>query len=536
MKALVRVPLLVSLVALATISDKMAAQNPAESASRSSASAAAEVSTESSTEASTAASPESSTAASSESSTAGSAKALADVTSSGGADAAARGYSLLVNGGYVGCGIPLDLLKRSAQRGTLLPPRLLALVMPLAGDTVFKPAGIPGRNADNQNIAPHYNVFDTPRGIKAVNSNCLSCHGENLNGTFVVGLGNRTRDFTQDSRSLAEALPGLARTEAERQEAGLVARGMAAVAPYIQTRTVGVNPAVNLTYALFSHRRVEDFRWSEMPTLEPPDREFPPVDVPPWWHLKEKKAMFHNGEFTTQMHRVMALASTLCVEDADSMRQLDEPFRDVEQFIMTVPGPRYPLAIDPVLARQGQEVFEDNCARCHGELDDKGRVQYEPSIVPIDTLGTDPELMRQQTGPEHERFRRWGEESFVQLYGQRLQVTLNQGYIVPPLTGVWATAPYLHNGSVPSVEAVLNSKMRPRYWQKLGIFEKTDYDTARMSVRFRARMSGQALAEPLTRRFIYDTTLKGYGNQGHTYGDRLTQPERLAVMEFLKTL
>lgn len=57
-----------------------------------------------------------------------------------------------------------------------------------------------------------------------------------------------------------------------------------------------------------------------------------------------------------------------------------------------------------------------------------------------------------------------------------------------------------------------------------------------MSVRHRERMVGQALAEPLTRRFVYDTTLKGHGNQGHTYGDGLTQPERLALLEFLKTM
>lgn len=450
--------------------------------------------------------------------------------------AAERGYRLLVNGDYIGCGIPLDLLKRSAQKSTLMPPRLLALLMPLAGDTVFRPSGIPGRNADNEGIAPHYNVFDTARGLKAVNSNCLSCHGENLNGSFVVGLGNRTRDFTQDARKLSDALPTLAQTDAERRELALLQRGMAAVAPYIQTRTVGVNPAVNLTYALFAHRRVEDFGWSDTPTMEPPGREFPPVDVPAWWLLKEKKAMFLNGEFTSQQHRVMALASALCIENADDMRRLDAPFRDVEQFILTLESPRYPLPIDQGLAKQGLEVFEETCARCHGEVDAAGRVQYEPSFVPIETLGTDPELMRQQTGPEHERFRRWGEDSFVNLYGEALKVTLNQGYMVPPLTGVWATAPYLHNGSVPGLEAVLNSRERPKYWQKLGIFEKTDYDAKRMSVRHRERVVGQALAEPLTRRFVYDTTLKGHGNQGHTYGDGLTQPERLALLEFLKTL
>jgi hypothetical protein len=42
-----------------------------------------------------------------------------------------------------------------------------------------------------------------------------------------------------------------------------------------------------------------------------------------------------------------------------------------------------------------------------------------------------------------------------------------KGYIAPPLDGIWITAPYLHNGSVPALEAVLNSKLRPAYCQEV---------------------------------------------------------------------
>jgi cytochrome c peroxidase len=38
---------------------------------------------------------------------------------------------------------------------------------------------------------------------------------------------------------------------------------------------------------------------------------------------------------------------------------------------------------------------------------------------------------------------------------------------VPPLDGIFATAPYLHSGSVPTVELVLNSKARPKYWKRV---------------------------------------------------------------------
>ena len=38
------------------------------------------------------------------------------------------------------------------------------------------------------------------------------------------------------------------------------------------------------------------------------------------------------------------------------------------------------------------------------------------------------------------------------------------------------------------------------------------------------------------RKLIYDTTQPGYGNGGHTFGDRLSAAERVAVIEYLKTL
>ena len=40
------------------------------------------------------------------------------------------------------------------------------------------------------------------------------------------------------------------------------------------------------------------------------------------------------------------------------------------------------------------------------------------------------------------------------------------GYVAPPLDGVWITAPYFHNGSVPTIEAVLNSKFVPIFGQE----------------------------------------------------------------------
>jgi hypothetical protein len=107
--------------------------------------------------------------------------------------------------------------------------------------------------------------------------------------------------------------------------------------------------------------------------------------------------------------------------------------------------------------------------------------------------------------------------------------------VAPPLDGIWATAPYLHNGSVPTMAALLDSSTRPRYFTRS--FDSKDYDPVALGWRFSVVDHGQS-AEPSASKavLIYDTTLIGYSNSGHTFGDVLSPPQRLAVIEYLKTL
>src|SRR3569623_2032001 len=110
------------------------------------------------------------------------------------------------------------------------------------------------------------------------------------------------------------------------------------------------------------------------------------------------------------------------------------------------------------------------------------------------------------------------------------------GYVAPPLDGIWATAPFFHNGSVPTIEAVLDSSKRPTYWVRTS-YDSTDYDPVAVGWNFTAITHGQAMEPTETARVkIYDTTLDGYHNTGHPNGDALTTDERQAVIEYLKTL
>lgn len=115
------------------------------------------------------------------------------------------------------------------------------------------------------------------------------------------------------------------------------------------------------------------------------------------------------------------------------------------------------------------------------------------------------------------------------------KLTPKYGYNAPPLDGIWATAPYLHNGSIPTLEGVIDSTKRPKFWT--WSFDSKDYDVARMGLPFEAVDHGQAKEwVPWRVGKLYDTTLEGHSNAGHTYGDNLTSDDRAALLEYMKTL
>ncbi|MEE9374107.1 MAG: hypothetical protein V3V00_13730, partial [Saprospiraceae bacterium] len=93
--------------------------------------------------------------------------------------------------------------------------------------------------------------------------------------------------------------------------------------------------------------------------------------------------------------------------------------------------------------------------------------------------------------------------------------------------GVWATAPYLHNGSVPTIKLLLDSPSRPKFWKKSNGSKGYDYEFLGWKYEENDHKENKN---------TYDTTLEGYGNQGHYFGDKLSVGERMAIIEYLKTL
>ena len=210
-------------------------------------------------------------------------------------------------------------------------------------------------------------------------------------------------------------------------------------------------------------------------------------------------------------------------------------FADILAYFKSLRAPKYPFEIQGALVTQGETLFVDHCARCHGTYGEKWT--YPNKIVAIDEIGTDPKRYHGIT----EKFGRYYAKSwFAQPEfngkGPAYPPIPTDGYQAPPLDGLWATAPYFHNGSAPTVSHVLNSKARPARFTRSYKTGADDYDPVKLGWKYREVGPADLTLPPRERRKVYDTTQPGRGNGGHTYGDDLTEEQRAAVIEYLKTL
>jgi mono/diheme cytochrome c family protein len=293
--------------------------------------------------------------------------------------------------------------------------------------------------------------------------------------------------------------------------------------------TIGQNPADDVTVVLEAYKDPNTLAWLDAPGLPLPPSTSLPVDVPLWWRMAKQHAMFYNAEGRGDHSRYMMLASMLCTDSVAEAAGIWSYFADIEAYITSITPPPFPFSVDAALAAQGATVFASNCSSCHGSYEAAGA--YPNLVIPTKEVGTDP-LLAQGTAYFSTPYQSWFEASF---YGQTAKVKPEDGYYAPPLDGIWATAPYLHNGSVPTLAALLDSQTRPKYWTRS--FDSNDYDPSALGWRYTALDHGQT-SEPdaATRARIYDTTLYGSSSGGHTYGDGLSAPDRRAVIEYLKTL
>jgi hypothetical protein len=195
--------------------------------------------------------------------------------------------------------------------------------------------------------------------------------------------------------------------------------------------------------------------------------------------------------------------------------------------------PSFPGAIDSARMRAGATVFSARCARCHGTYGEgapRRLTSFPNRLVEGSAIGTDST--------------RWAMVDSTMLarlatnaYGRHMTSMRTGGYVPPILSGVWATAPYLHNGSVPTIWQLLTPSERPVRFLSGG----HELDFTQLGIAGAPWTDGvyryPAGYVPWSIPELVDTQRPGMSNRGHERQvSGLTREEKLAVIEYLKTL
>lgn len=185
-----------------------------------------------------------------------------------------------------------------------------------------------------------------------------------------------------------------------------------------------------------------------------------------------------------------------------------------------LPPPPSPHRPDPSAVGRGEAVFRQHCAECHAP--DGPRTL---TVIPQKEVGTDIHRLHMWTEAARDTYNaydegyRWNFSSFRKT----------DGYIAEPLRGAWLTAPYLHNGSVPTLRDLLEPP------DKRPVLFMRGLDTIDAK-------NGGFVAPPCDPRerpkagFCFDTRIAGNSNRGHVYGTALSAAEKDDLLAYLLTL
>jgi Cytochrome c len=292
-----------------------------------------------------------------------------------------------------------------------------------------------------------------------------------------------------------------------------------------------------------------------------------PVSFPALWDTPYFDWVLYNNSVRQPLARnvVEALGvgapidlSTLNASELEHHVRMDN-LVDIQLWLQDLKSPKWPEPvlgeIDRELADRGAEVYGANCAGCHQVID---RATHNASCAartvltipsyPIAAVGTDPRqavnfatreiTLGQQTQP----LGAWVKLVTDKVVGQYTADPKNAAraelincdlsndfqvireYRARPLNGMWATAPYLHNGSVPDmVELLKPAAARPTTFY-VGNWE---FDPERLGFEWQS---------PFAEGFKFDTSITGNSNAGHEHGTQLSAEDQRALIEYLKTL
>jgi hypothetical protein len=261
--------------------------------------------------------------------------------------------------------------------------------------------------------------------------------------------------------------------------------------------------------------RTDTFNTTKLAVLKmPDDGSIGTTDLPQTWNQGRRRDMWLHWDGNNNSIEQRNFAAAMAI-GATPFSVRPSSFKRVTDFLWKLEPAKFPAPIDAAKATHGAEVFTQQCASCHswkskmlGEVNEK-----------VD-VGTDKHRLHSFTQGLVDSFHQIAESPFRFTAYRK-----TQAYSNIPLDGIWARGPYLHHGAVPSLWDLLQTPdKRPKVFYR-GYNVLDPVKVGFVSEGPDAAKNG----------FLYDTTLAGNSNEGHVYGTQLSDADKWALIEFLKT-
>jgi hypothetical protein len=386
-------------------------------------------------------------------------------------------------------------------------------------------------------------------GIDQVGLNCAVCHTGTVRETptsaprIVLGMPANRLDLqafvkfvlacSLDNRLTAEAIKGRlpkkggpSLFERALLEFGLVER-LKDTTLNLQNR---IAPVLADTVPTWGRGRVDtfnpyksvQFNW-DLGKL-PPSELIGASDFPSIWNQKPREGMhLHwDGDNDSVDERNLSAALgagvTPVTVDHDNLQR-------VRDWIWTLPPPQYPYQVDQPLASRGAPIYQQLCANCHADHRFRDGVISGSRVGQVEALGiigTDPYRLNSYTPAfAANQYSLYPDSPYRFSHFRK-----TNGYANHPLDGIWLRAPYLHNGSVPTLRDLLEPpESRPKaFYRGYDVYDQLKAGF----VSDVAAADGQVFTR-------YDTNVPGNANTGHVYGTTLPDDDKRAIVEYLKT-
>jgi RoxA-like, cytochrome c-like/Cytochrome c len=276
-----------------------------------------------------------------------------------------------------------------------------------------------------------------------------------------------------------------------------------------------------------------------------PERELKaPVDFPSIWNQRQKTGMHlhwdgNNGKVEERnKNAAFGTGATPPTIDLESIGR-------IETWLLDLKPPRYPYSIDGPKAERGAKIYADSCAACHGANGQQFAAKETPRETDCLKPGESEDIYGYEVGKLTPIAEIGTDRRRLDSFSYLLAVNMGTpyagspyrfchyrktfGYANLPLDGLWLRAPYLHNGSVPTLHDLLEpgDKRPAQFYRGYDV-----YDPAKVG------FVSNVAEEAGRKYFQFDTTIPGNGNAGHEgkrYGTELSADDKAALVEFLKT-